>query len=78
MFYMTKLLIVSSIKNWNPQYNACLTLTKGIRAKSKEKIYQELSLKPLRVRRGYKKLFHIVLKSEKCQYLFNLISARRT
>ena len=38
------------------QYNACLALTGAIRGTSKEKIYQELGLESLQIRRWYRKL----------------------
>ena len=38
------------------QYNACLALTGAIRGTSKEKIYQELGLELLQIRRWYRKL----------------------
>ena len=62
------------------QYNACLALIEAIRGSSEEKIYQELALGSLRVRRWFKKLclFYKVLNNEHSQYLFNLIPARRT
>ena len=33
------------------QYNACLAITGAIRGTSREKLYQELGLEPLRLRR---------------------------
>ena len=68
------------MKNWNLFTSACLALTGGIWGTSKERFYQKLGLKFLRVRRWFKKLcfFYKVLKNEKSQYLFNLIPARRT
>ena len=38
------------------QYNACLTIMGAIRGTSREKLYQELGLEPLRRRRWYRKL----------------------
>ena len=38
------------------QYNACLTITGAIRGTSKEKLYQEISLESLQLRRWYRKL----------------------
>ena len=52
------------------QYNACLAIT--------EKIYQELGLESLQLRRWYRKLclFYKVFKNEHPKYLFNLIPVR--
>ena len=38
------------------QYNACLAITGAIRGTSREKIYQELGLESLQLRRLYRKL----------------------
>ena len=38
------------------QYNACLATAGAIRGTSKEKLYQELVLESLRLRRWYRKL----------------------
>ena len=38
------------------QYNACLTITGTIRGTSKEKLYQELGLESIQLRRWYRKL----------------------
>ena len=38
------------------QYNACLAKTGAIRSTSKEKLYQELDLESLQLRRWYRKL----------------------
>ena len=38
------------------QYNACLAITGAIRDTSREKLYQELGLESLRLRRWYRKL----------------------
>ena len=56
------------------QYNACLAMTGAIRGTSREKIYQELGLESLQLRRWYRKLF----KNEHPKYLFNLIPVRST
>ena len=58
----------------------CLALTGAIRGSSKEKIYQELGFKSLRVCRLYGKLclFYKVLNNKHPQYLFNLIPVRPT
>ena len=60
------------------QYNACLAVTGAIRGTSREKLYQELGLEPLRLRRWYRKhcLFYKVFKNEHPQYLFHLITLR--
>ena len=62
------------------QYNACLALTRTIRGTSKEKLYQELGLESLQLRRWYRKLclFYKIFKNESPAYLFNLIPARNT
>ena len=48
------------------QYNACLAVTGTMRGKSREKIYQELGLESLHLRRWYRKLclFYKVFKIE--------------
>ena len=38
------------------QHNACLAITRAIRGRSKEKLYQELDLESLRLRGWYRKL----------------------
>ena len=47
------------------QYNACLAITGAIRGRSREKIYQELGLESLQLRRWYRKLcfFYKVFKN---------------
>ena len=62
------------------QYNACLAITGAIRSTSREKIYQELGLEYLQLRRQYRKLclFYKVSKNEHPEYLFNLIPVRST
>ena len=62
------------------QYNACLAITEAIRGTSGEKLYQELGLEPLRLRRWYRKLclFCKVLKNEHPEYLFHLIPIRHS
>ena len=57
------------------QYNACLAVTGAIRGTSKEKLYQELGLKSLQLRRWYRKLgmFYKIFKSKSPQNLFKLI-----
>ena len=60
------------------QYKAHLAITGAIRSTSGEKLYQELGLEPLRLRRCYGKLclFYKVFKNEHPQYLFHLIPVR--
>ena len=57
------------------QYNACLAITGAIRGTSKEKLYQELDLESLQLRRWFRKLgtFYKIYKNESPQYLFKLI-----
>ena len=52
---------LESIRN-----NACLTITNAIRGTPKEKLYQELGLELLQLRRWYRKLgmFYKIYKSE--------------
>ena len=56
------------------QYNSCLATTEAILGTSKEKIYQELGLEPVQLRRSYGKLF----KNEYPKYLFNLTPVKST
>ena len=60
------------------QYNACLAITGAIGGTSREKIYQELGLESLHLRRWYRKLclFYKVFKKEHPKYLFHLILVR--
>ena len=57
------------------QYNACLAITGAIRGTSKEKLYKELGLEFLQLRRWYRKLgmFYKIYISKSLQYLFELI-----
>ena len=57
------------------QYNACLAITGAIRGTSKEKLYQELSLESLQLRRWYGKLgmFYKIFKNKSPKHLFELI-----
>ena len=57
------------------QHNACLVITGAIRGTSKEKLYQELGLESLQLRRWYRKLgmFYKIYKNKSPQYLFKLI-----
>ena len=56
-------------------YNACLAITSAIQGTSKEKLYQELGLESLQLRRWYRKLgkFYKIYKNKSPQYLFKLI-----
>ena len=60
------------------QYNACLAITGAIRGTSREKIYQELGLESLQLRRWYRKLclFSKVFKTEHPKYICYLIPVR--
>ena len=62
------------------QYNACLAITGAIRGTSREKLYEELGLESLQLRRWFRKLscFHKLFKSEHPYYLFKLIPSRRS
>ena len=57
------------------QYNACLAITGAIQGTSKEKLYQELGIESLQLRRWYRKLgmFYKIYKNKSPQYLFKLI-----
>ena len=57
------------------QYNAALAITGAIRGSSSEKVYEELGLETLKLRRWYRKLslLYKVLKNESPSYLFNTI-----
>ena len=61
------------------QYNACLALTGAIRGISKEKLYQELGLESLQIRR-YRKLclFYKIYKNQSPSYLYNIIPTTNT
>ena len=62
------------------QYNACLAITGAIRGSSKEKLYQELGLESLELRRWFRKLciFYKIIKNESPNYLSKLIPKRNT
>ena len=62
------------------QYNACLALTGAMRGTSKEKIYQELGLESLQIRRWYRKLclFYKIYKNQSPSYLYNIIPTTNT
>ena len=55
-------------------------LTGTVRGTSKEKLYQEVGLESLQLRRWYRKLclFYKIFKNKSPAYLFNLIPARNT
>ena len=57
------------------QYDAALAITGAIRGSSREKLYQELGLESLKLRRWYRKLcLFFKLKTNKCpSYLFDII-----
>ena len=57
------------------QYNACLAITGAIRVTSSEKMYQELGLESLKLRRWFRKFchFHKILNEKSSSCLFNLI-----
>ena len=60
------------------QYNACLAITGAIRGTSREKLYEELGLESLQLRRWFRKLsfFYKLFNSEHPNYLFKLIPLR--
>ena len=60
------------------QYNVCLAITGAIRGTSREKLYEELGLESLQLRRWFRKLscFYILFNSEHPHYLFKLIPSR--
>ena len=57
------------------QYNAALAITGAIKGSSTEKIYSELGLESLGMRRWYRKLSFLfkIIKNESSPYLFNLL-----
>lgn len=56
------------------QYNACSVITRAIRSTSKERLYKELSLKSIKLRRWYRKqYFSKFTKVKDPKYLFKLI-----
>ena len=71
---------MGKLEDDKPKYNACLALTGTIRGTFKEKLYQELGLESLQLRRWYRKLclFYKIFKNKSPAYLFNLIPARNT
>ena len=57
------------------QYNAAIAITGAIRGTSSEKLFQELGLETLKLRRWFRKLylFHKIIHSKSPTYLFKLI-----
>ena len=62
------------------QHNTCLAIAGAIRGTSKEKLYDELGLESLQIRRWFGKLcyFYRSYKHESPQYLFKLVSLRHS
>ena len=62
------------------QHNTCLAIAGAIRGTSKEKLYDELGLESLQIRRWFRKLcyFYRSYKHESPQYLFKLVSLRHS
>ena len=62
------------------QYNACLALTGAIRGTSKEKVYRELGLESLQIRRwqGKLRLFYKIYKNQSPFYLHDIIPTTKT
>ena len=60
------------------QYNACLAIARTIKDTSREKLYEELGLESLQLRRWFRKLsfFYKLFNSEHPNYLFKLIPLR--
>ena len=60
------------------QYNVCLAITGGIRGSLKEKLYKELGLESVQLRRLFRKLsfFYKLFSSEYPNYLFKLTALR--
>ena len=60
------------------QYNTCLAITGAIRGTSKEKLYDELSLESLQLRRRFRKLYYFYkfYKHEFPQYLSRFVPLR--
>ena len=71
--FMIKLIICPLTINWKSvQYKTCLTITGAIGIISKEKLYEELGLESLQLRRWYRKLgmFLKNLQKQKSQKSF--------
>ena len=64
-----------SSKTESFQHNASLAIAGAIRDTSQEKLYQELGLESLRSRRWLRRMYYFykLIKTQKSQYLFNLI-----
>ena len=60
------------------QYDACLAITVAIRDTSREKLYEELGLGSIQLRRWFRKLscFYKLFNCEHPYYLFKLIPSR--
>ena len=60
------------------QYNACLAISGAIRGTLREKLYEELGLESLQLRRWFRKLsyFYKLFNCERPHYLFKLIPLR--
>ena len=60
------------------QHNACLAITGAIRDTSRGKVYEELGLESLQLRRWFRKLscFYKLFNNEHPHYLFKLIPSR--
>ena len=60
------------------QYNPCLAMTGVVRGTSREKLYHELGLESLQLRRWCRNLclFYYISKNQHSQYLFNLVPVR--
>ena len=60
------------------QYNACLAIRGAIRGTSREKLYEELGLESVQLRRWFRKLscFYKLFNNEHPHYLFKLIPSR--
>ena len=60
------------------QCNACLAITGAIQGTSKEKLYQEIGLESLQLRRWYRKLgmFYKIFKTKSPQCLFKLVTEK--
>ena len=61
------------------QYNAALAITGAIRGSSRDKIYEELGLEPLKSRRWFRRLclFYKIIKNKSPSYLYNIIPQPR-
>ena len=76
IFFMIKLIIFLFTINWNLlSIMSAWPITGAIRGTTKEKLYQELGLESLQLRRWYRKLgmFYNIYENKSPQYLFELI-----